>query len=103
MLSVKVLGPGCAKCYAVERAAAAALEALRREQPELQATLVHLEDPMDIMEYPILFTPGLVVNEKLVCAGKVPKTAEVMGWYREALRAQGDGGESSGKDSRRNV
>lgn len=91
MLSVKVLGPGCAKCYAVERAAAAALEMLQREQPGLKATLVHLDDPMEIMEYPILITPGLVVNEKLVCAGRIPKTAEVLSWYREALQARGDG------------
>ncbi len=91
MLNVKVLGPGCAKCYAVERAAAAALEMLRREQPEVAVSLVHLDDPMEIMDFPILFTPGLVVNEKLVCAGRIPKTAEVLGWYREALQAQGDG------------
>ncbi len=91
MLNVKVLGPGCAKCYAVQRAAAAALETLRREQPEVAVSLVHLDDPMDIMEYPILFTPGLVVNEKLVCAGRIPRTAEVLGWYREALQAQGVG------------
>lgn len=85
MLNIKILGPGCAKCYAVERAAAAGLEALLRENPDLQATLVHIEDLLEIEQYPILFTPGLVVNEKLVCAGRIPKKEEVIQWYREAL------------------
>lgn len=85
MLNIKILGPGCAKCYAVERVAAAALEVLLQENPELEATLVHIEDFREIEQYPILFTPALVVNEKVICAGRVPKKEEVIKWYREAL------------------
>jgi hypothetical protein len=85
MLNVKVLGPGCAKCYAVERAAAAGLEVLAKDNPDLEATLVHIEDILEIEQYPILFTPALVVNEKVVCAGRIPKKDEVLGWYRAAL------------------
>ncbi len=85
MLNIKILGPGCAKCYAVERVAAISLETLLREIPDLEATLVHIEDWNEIGQYPILITPGLVVNEKLVCAGRVPKKEEVIQWYREAL------------------
>jgi hypothetical protein len=85
MLNVKVLGPGCAKCYAVEQAAAAGLEVLAKDNPDLEATLVHIEDILEIEQYPILFTPALVVNEKVVCAGRIPKKDEVLGWYRAAL------------------
>lgn len=85
MLDIKILGPGCAKCYAVERAAAAGLEALLREKPELEATLVHIQDLLEIEKYPILLTPALVVNEKVVCAGRIPEKEEVVKWYREAL------------------
>jgi hypothetical protein len=85
MLNVKILGPGCAKCYAVERAAIAGLEALMREYPNLEATLVHIEDIQGIEQYPILFTPGLVINEKLVCAGRIPKKEEVIEWLIEML------------------
>jgi hypothetical protein len=85
MLNIKVFGPGCAKCYAVERAAAAGLEVLAKDNPDLEATLVHIEDILEIEQYPILFTPALVVNEKVVCAGRIPKEDEVLGWYRAAL------------------
>jgi hypothetical protein len=85
MLNIKVLGPGCAKCYTVERAAAAGLEVLAKDNPDLEATLVHIEDILEIEQYPILFTPALVVNEKVVCAGRIPKKDEILGWYRAAL------------------
>ena len=37
------------------------------------------------MEYPILTTPGLVIDEKLVCSGKVPTKAEVTNFITTAL------------------
>ena len=83
-LSIKVLGPGCINCYRVEQQATAALEKLAEEEPTLEATLQHVTDFAEIMKYPILATPGLVVNEKLVCAGRIPKVEEVIGWLREA-------------------
>lgn len=85
MLNIKVLGPGCSKCYALERAAAAGLEQLLQEYPDLEATLEHLEDILEIEQYPILLTPALVINEKVVCAGRVPKKEEVIAWLRQAM------------------
>jgi hypothetical protein len=85
MLNIKILGPGCAKCYAVERAATAGLEALLRKNPDLEATLVHIEDYAEIEKYPVLFTPALVINEQVICAGRIPKKEEIIRWYEEAL------------------
>jgi hypothetical protein len=84
-LSIKVLGPGCANCQRVEQQAVAALEALAEEDPTLEATVQHVTDHEDIMKYPIMFTPGLVINEQLVCAGRIPAVNEVVGWMREAV------------------
>lgn len=86
MLRIKILGPGCRNCFMVEQMAAAGLEELLEEYPDLEATLEHIEDPLEIQKYPILFTPGLVVNERLVCAGRVPSKKEVIEWLRSSIQ-----------------
>lgn len=85
MLTIKVLGPGCPRCYSAEHAALAALGEIEGEYPQLEATLQHLTDPQAIQAYALLTTPGLVINEKLVCAGRIPTKREVVAWLREAL------------------
>ncbi len=88
MLDIKVLGTNCAKCNALERITKMALEILEKEAPDLEATIEHVTDVLAIQRYPVLFTPALVVNEKVVCAGRVPKKEEVLAWLRTALNAQ---------------
>jgi len=84
-LNIKVLGPGCINCYRVEQQVVAALEALEEEQPSLEATIQHVTEHDEIMKYPIMFTPGLVINEQLVCAGRIPSEDEVRQWLTSAM------------------
>jgi hypothetical protein len=58
---------------------------LLNERPDLEATLEHIEDILEIEQYPVLFTPALVVNGNVMCAGRIPKKEEVDAWYRAAL------------------
>ena len=80
MLSIKVLGPGCANCDNVEAIAKKVVATL-----SVDATIQKVTQMQEIMKYPILATPGLVVNEKLVCAGRIPSEAEVTTWIVNAL------------------
>ena len=80
MLSIKVLGPGCANCQKVEAAAKSAVSSMG-----VEAEIVKVTDYGEIMSYNLLSTPGLVINEKLVAAGRIPKDAEVMTWIADAM------------------
>lgn len=80
MLTIKVLGPGCENCKKVEAVARLAAAALG-----VEAQFVKVTDWADIKKYPILSTPGLVIDEKLVCGGRIPSQAEVTTWLADAL------------------
>jgi small redox-active disulfide protein 2 len=80
MLTIKILGSGCANCKKLESLARQMVEALG-----IPAEILKVTEYPEIMKYPILSTPGLVVNEKVVCSGRIPSPAEVSGWLTEAL------------------
>ena len=80
MLDIKVLGPGCDNCKRVE--------ALAKQTVANLGVEAHIEKIIDRTEYPkygLLYTPGLVVNGKLVCGGRIPTEAEVLTWITAAL------------------
>lgn len=82
MLTIKILGPGCLNCRKVEEVARHAVLDL-----SLEAKFEKVADYAAIMHYPILATPGLVINEEVVCAGRIPSHAEVSEWLRKAAGA----------------
>jgi len=80
MLTIKILGSGCPNCKKVEEISRRAAGGLG-----LEAEFIKVTDYGKITEYPILGTPGLVVNEKVVCSGRIPSEAEVTTWLATAL------------------
>jgi small redox-active disulfide protein 2 len=79
MLTIKVLGHGCQNCQKVEKITRQVLADLH-----VEANVVKVVEDQEIFKYPIMSTPGLVINEKLVCAGRIPNAAEVSKWLQDA-------------------
>ena len=80
MLTIKVLGSGCANCKRVEQIANKVVAEMA-----LEAEVIKVTDYNDIAAYNILSTPGLVINENVVCSGRIPSPAEVTTWLTTAL------------------
>ena len=72
MKEIKVLGTGCPKCKTLEKSTREAVSELGME-----ANIIKEEDITKIMQYGIIRTPGLVIDEKLVLAGRVPSLNEI--------------------------
>jgi small redox-active disulfide protein 2 len=83
MTTVKVLGSGCANCKKLEALARQAVE-----DSGAPAEIIKVTQYEEIMKYPILSTPGLVINEKLVCSGRIPSQTEIAGWLASARQAK---------------
>jgi small redox-active disulfide protein 2 len=75
MVNIKVLGSGCANCKRLEGLVSKVVAARG-----IQAEIEKVTDYAEIMKWPILATPGLVINDKLVSAGRIPGEAEITGW-----------------------
>ena len=85
-LDVKVLGPGCANCNQLEKQALHALEALEGEMPGLDVSFEKVTDPDRFLDYGLLATPGLVINDELISSGRVPTQVQIESWYRDSLK-----------------
>jgi small redox-active disulfide protein 2 len=79
-MKIKILGPGCARCHRLEQTVKEVIREL-----SIDANIEDVRDLKKIMEYPILTTPGLVINEKLVCSGRVPSKTEITTYITTAL------------------
>jgi small redox-active disulfide protein 2 len=71
-MEIKVLGTGCARCKSLEKVTIKAVEELK-----IDATVEKVEDIQKIMEYAVMRTPALVINEKVVMSGQVPKVSDM--------------------------
>jgi small redox-active disulfide protein 2 len=80
MLTIKVLGSGCANCKKLEAVTRQVID-----QMGVQADVIKVTEYPDIMAYSVMSTPGLVINEKVVSTGRIPSTAEITTWLENTL------------------
>ncbi|MBT4400041.1 MAG: thioredoxin family protein [Bacteroidetes bacterium] len=71
-MEIKVLGTGCAKCIALEKAVRETVN-----ENGIDAVVTKVEDIVEIMGYGIMTTPALVVDGKIIIKGRVPSSNEI--------------------------
>ena len=70
--NIKILGTGCPKCLTLEKETKDALAELN-----ITAAVQKVDDIIKIMNYGVMKTPGLVINEKVVLSGRIPNKEEL--------------------------
>ncbi len=71
-MEIKVLGPGCAKCKTTYQV----IEKVIKEN-NLDVKLTKVDDIMEMMNYNIMATPSVVVDEVVKMKGQVPTESDV--------------------------
>lgn len=75
MIKIQVLGSGCAKCDKVVEK----LEDYVKDH-NVQASVVKESDPKALMQYKVMKTPAIIIDEKLIHAGSIPTMSEIETW-----------------------
>ncbi len=71
-MEIKILGPGCPRCKTLEKMTKEVID-----KEGINADVSKVEDIMAIMNYGVMSTPALVVNEKVEIKGRVPSYEEI--------------------------
>ena len=78
MKTIEVLGPGCNNCKRLEANAREAVEIAG-----VEAEIIKVTDYAEIAAHGVLSTPGLVIDGKLVSAGRIPSAGDIAAWLNE--------------------
>jgi small redox-active disulfide protein 2 len=79
MRTIEVLGSGCANCNRLE---ANAREAVT--MAGVEAEVLHVTDPREIVGRGVMSTPGLVIDGKVVSTGRIPSAGDIAAWLGES-------------------
>lgn len=71
-MEIKILGTGCAKCKTTQTVVEKVVA-----QAGIEASIIKVEDIMEIMQYNVLSTPAVVIDGVVKIKGRVPSEAEV--------------------------
>ena len=72
MLTIKILGSGCANCKQLEQLTRKVIDTL-----SIQAEVIKVTDPTTYIDYGVMSTPALVINEECLSSGRIPSMSEL--------------------------
>lgn len=72
-MTIKVLGPGCANCKKLHESV---LEAIKELNSNIE--LEYVTDIEKMVSYGIMWSPALVINEKVVSQGRVLNKEDII-------------------------
>ena len=76
---IKILGGGCANCKRLEQ-----LTRTVAEELSIAAEFIKVTEMDDIMQYEVLSTPALVIDEEVLCSGRIPQKSEIEAWLKRS-------------------
>jgi small redox-active disulfide protein 2 len=79
MVTIEVLGHGCANCQRLEEHARQAVS-----MAGVEASIVKVSDDREIAARGVLQTPGLVIDGRVVSTGRVPSAGDIAEWLSQA-------------------
>ena len=77
-MKIKILGSGCLKCQKLEENARKAVQELGLKDVKIE----HIYEIEKIIEYGVMSTPAIVIDEKVKAAGRIPDIEEIKSWLK---------------------
>lgn len=77
-MEIKVLGPGCPRCEQTEKNVKEAVA-----EVGVDAQVIKVTDAMEISNYGVFITPGVLVDGEVKSAGKIPSKDEIKTWIKK--------------------
>jgi small redox-active disulfide protein 2 len=77
-MTIKILGSGCSPCQLLEFQAKKAVQELGLKDVKVE----HIYEIDKIIEYGVMSTPAIVINEEVKAAGRIPDIEEIKNWLK---------------------
>jgi len=71
-MNIKILGTGCPRCRTLEQLTRNAVAEM-----EIDAEIEKVDDIIKIINYGVISTPALLIDERIALSGRVPSMAEM--------------------------
>jgi small redox-active disulfide protein 2 len=71
-MNIKILGTGCPRCRTLEQLTRNAVAEM-----EIDAEIEKVDDIIKIINYGVMSTPALLIDERIALSGRVPSMAEM--------------------------